>query len=123
MVPPSPRAPHQIALSGKFEGRFYTRDATGNRILGQTEIEQLYRRRDRWEQDSEGMVRDTFRREIGTPERGRVCLVLTANLLRPIRILYGVLRPSTRPASYSALWSRQSRSDLGDMTSRASQGC
>jgi hypothetical protein len=41
IVPQSARAPHQIVLRGKHEGRFYGRDAAGNRILTQLEVEQL----------------------------------------------------------------------------------
>jgi hypothetical protein len=44
-------------LRGKYEGRFYTRDATGNRVLGQAEIEALYARRARWERDFAGEIR------------------------------------------------------------------
>jgi hypothetical protein len=51
-VPQSARAPHQVILKGRHEGRFYGRDATGNRILSQLEVEQLYARRARWERDA-----------------------------------------------------------------------
>ena len=46
-VPPSPRAPHQVIVRGKHQGRFYGRDATGNRILTESEVANLYARRDR----------------------------------------------------------------------------
>jgi hypothetical protein len=91
IVPASPQAPHQITLSGKYEGRFYTRDATGNRILGQTEIEQLYARRARWNRDSETTVREAFKREVHMPDEGHVCLALTAD---PIAASADLLRRS-----------------------------
>jgi hypothetical protein len=60
-VPQSARAPHQVILKGKHEGRFYGRDATGNRILTQVEVEQLYARRGRWERDALAEAEDAFR--------------------------------------------------------------
>ncbi len=57
VVPPSPRAPHQVVLKGKYEGRFYTRDGSTNRILDQVSVEALYARRARWERDFEVQVR------------------------------------------------------------------
>ena len=48
VVPPSPRAPHQIVAKGKYEGRFYGRGATGNRILTEAEVGALFARRERW---------------------------------------------------------------------------
>lgn len=50
-VPQSPRAPHQVIV-GK-DMRFYGRGATGNRILAEREIAELYARRQRWELDRE----------------------------------------------------------------------
>lgn len=50
LVPPSARAPHQIVLRGKYEGRFYGRGATGNRILGEADVAALFARRARLEQ-------------------------------------------------------------------------
>lgn len=50
-VLPSTRAPHQIVVKGGSYGRFYGRDATGNRILTESEIAALYARRDQIERD------------------------------------------------------------------------
>ena len=57
VVPPSPRAPHQVVVKGKYEGRFYTRDGSTNRILDQAGVEALYAKRARWERDFEADVR------------------------------------------------------------------
>lgn len=43
LVPPSPRAPHQVG------GRYYGRAATGNRVLDEGDVSRLYRRREEWE--------------------------------------------------------------------------
>jgi hypothetical protein len=48
-VPQSPRAPHQVVVRG--ENRYYGRGATGNRILDEREVADLYGRRQRWEID------------------------------------------------------------------------
>jgi hypothetical protein len=48
-VPMSPGAPHQVIV--KNEGRFYGRAPGGNTILGQGDIDRLYERRRRWEED------------------------------------------------------------------------
>ncbi len=45
VVPPSPRAPHQVG------GRYYGRGATGNRVLDEGEVARLYQRRREWEVD------------------------------------------------------------------------
>jgi hypothetical protein len=45
----SPRAPHQVAARGDM--RYYGRGATGNRILTEREVAELYARRQRWELD------------------------------------------------------------------------
>jgi hypothetical protein len=50
-VPQSPRAPHQVVVGGDM--RFYGRGATGNRILSEREIADLYARRERWELNRE----------------------------------------------------------------------
>ncbi len=57
IVLPSPRGPHQVVLKGKYQGRFYTRDGSTNRILDQASVEALYARRTRWERDFEAEVR------------------------------------------------------------------
>jgi hypothetical protein len=48
IVPPSPRAPHQVVAAGKYQYRYYGRGATGNRILTEAEIARLYARRQSW---------------------------------------------------------------------------
>lgn len=101
LVPASPRAPHQIVLRGKYDGRFYTRDATGNRILSQTEIELLYRRRTDWERDTSAEIREAFKREIGprAADEGRVCLALRVDpLAAPADLLRrsGAIDPGTQ---------------------------
>ena len=50
-VPPSPRAPHQVVSSGKYQYRYYGRGATGNRILTEADVARLYARRDVWSFD------------------------------------------------------------------------
>jgi len=81
VVPPSPRAPHQIVAKGKYEGRFYGRGATGNRILTEAEVGALFARRERWEQGHElGLERefDGWAVESAERDRGRVCQILKA---------------------------------------------
>jgi len=80
-IPPSPRAPHQIVAKGKYEGRFYGRGATGNRILPEAEVAALVARRARWEQGAELGLDDAYAEwadEQRERERGRVCQVLKA---------------------------------------------
>lgn len=80
-IPPSPRAPHQIVAKGKYEGRFYGRGATGNRILPEAEVAALVARRARWEQGAELGLDDAYGEwadEQRERERGRVCQVLKA---------------------------------------------
>lgn len=48
-IPQSPRAPHQVTVGGDM--RYYGRGATGNRILTEREVADLYARRQRWELD------------------------------------------------------------------------
>jgi hypothetical protein len=52
VVPPSARAPHQIVARGKYEGRFYGRGPTGNRLLGQGDVARLYERRAQYDFDA-----------------------------------------------------------------------
>lgn len=81
VVPPSPRAPHQIVAKGKYEGRFYGRGATGNRILTEAEVGALFARRERWEQrEVLGLERefDEWAVESAERDRGRVCQILKA---------------------------------------------
>lgn len=47
IVPPSPRAPHQVAVKG--DRRFYGRGDKGKRILSEGEVARLYQRRGHWE--------------------------------------------------------------------------
>jgi len=51
IVPPSPRAPHQVVAAGKYQYRYYGRGPTGNRILTEAEIARLYARREAWSFD------------------------------------------------------------------------
>lgn len=48
VVPPSPRAPHQVTVSGKYQYRYYGRGPTGNRILTEADVARLYARREAW---------------------------------------------------------------------------
>jgi len=48
-IPPSPLAPHMVEVAD--EHRFYGRGPGGNVILGHGEIDRLYERRARWDQD------------------------------------------------------------------------
>ncbi len=54
IVPPSPRAPHQVIVGGDL--RFYGRGAKGNRILTEGEVARLYQRRHEWEQDRDALL-------------------------------------------------------------------
>jgi hypothetical protein len=54
LVPQSSRAPHQVIV--REDRRFYGRGAKGNRMLGESEIADLYRRRSGWEQDRDAML-------------------------------------------------------------------
>jgi len=79
VVPQSARAPHQIVLKGKHQGRYYGRDATGNRILAQAEVELLYARRTRWEHDALEEADAALRRRSSaayTGDPGRVFLLI-----------------------------------------------
>lgn len=51
VVPPSPRAPHQVVASGRCQFRYYGRGPTGKRILSEAEIARLYARRTEWSFD------------------------------------------------------------------------
>jgi hypothetical protein len=48
VVPPSPRAPHQVVARGRYQHRYYGRGPTGNRILTEADIARLYARREQW---------------------------------------------------------------------------
>lgn len=78
VVPPSPRAPHQVVLKGKYEGRFYTRDGSTNRILDQAGVEALYARRARWEHDFEAEVRARAHATVAPDAKDAVELTLYA---------------------------------------------
>jgi hypothetical protein len=90
LVPQSARAPHQIVLRGKHQGRYYGRDAAGNRILTQVEVELLYARRRRWEADLLEEA-DEALQELSsaayTSDPGRVFLLLRVKALGGTRAL------------------------------------
>src|SRR4051812_28439433 len=54
VVPRSARAPHQVVVKDNY--RFYGRGATGNRMLGQAEVDALYARRHRWDVDRDDLL-------------------------------------------------------------------
>ncbi|KPL79941.1 AlbA family DNA-binding domain-containing protein [Herpetosiphon geysericola] len=54
VVPPSPRAPHQVVVDKEL--RFYGRDTRNNIPLGEGQIAQLYRRRQEAEQDRSSLM-------------------------------------------------------------------
>jgi hypothetical protein len=58
IVPPSPRAPHQVIV--KNERRFYGREAKANRVLAQGEIARLYARREEWARNREALLADVI---------------------------------------------------------------
>lgn len=58
VVPPSPRAPHQVTVGGEF--RYYGRGATGNRRLSEGEVARLYRRREEWQVDRQALLAETI---------------------------------------------------------------
>jgi hypothetical protein len=83
-IPPSVRAPHQVIVKGKYAGRFYGRDATGNRVLSESEVAALYARRKQLEADSDLKLEDELRNWSTVPFTGtpqRVYLALRARLL------------------------------------------
>ena len=100
-IPPSSRAPHQIVVKGKSYGRFYGRDATGNRVLTQSEVAALYARRDQIEGDGrldmERELRD-WCPEAFDAELGRVCIALRA---RPAMRDDGLTKRAAGPAGAS----------------------
>lgn len=78
-VPPSARSPHQVVVKGKYFGRFYTRDDTGNRVLGQSEVEALFARRSRWERDFEHEIRSVHAAHVPVARNDRVALTVVCN--------------------------------------------
>lgn len=52
IIPPSPRAPHQVVARSRYQHRYYGRGATGNRVLTEPEIARLYARRQEWAFDA-----------------------------------------------------------------------
>jgi hypothetical protein len=56
IVPPSPRAPHQVTVGGNL--RFYGRGLKGNRILTEGDVARLYERRRRWAVDAEQLLEE-----------------------------------------------------------------
>ena len=54
VVPPSPRAPHQVTVGGDL--RFYGRGARGNRRLTEGEVARLYERRQEWQINAEAVL-------------------------------------------------------------------
>lgn len=65
VIPPSPRAPHQVVVDKEL--RFYGRDARNNIPLSEGQIAQLYRRRQEAEQDRSSLLIDLEREFAVTP--------------------------------------------------------
>lgn len=77
VVPPSPRAPHQV------DGRYRGRGATGNRVLGEVEVAQLYRRREEWEADIALLLEQEVRSSGYSPTRQLIYLHAVARPVAP----------------------------------------
>lgn len=65
VVPPSPRAPHQVTVGD--DRRFYGRGAKGNRKLTEQEVALLYARRQQQELDLSGRLNEVIRSCIYEP--------------------------------------------------------
>ena len=68
VVPPSPRAPHQVTVGGDL--RFYGRGAKGNRILTEGEVARLYERRHSWAVDREQILAEVIAQAPIPPRSG-----------------------------------------------------
>jgi len=77
VVPPSPRAPHQV------DGRYRGRGATSNRVLGEVEVAQLYRRREEWEVDIAQLLDEEVRTSGYSPTRQLIYLHAIARPVAP----------------------------------------
>jgi len=77
VVPPSPRAPHQV------DGRYRGRGATGNRVLDEGEVARLYRRRDEWDIDIAELLEKEVRNSGYSPTRQLVYLHAVARPIAP----------------------------------------
>jgi hypothetical protein len=66
IVPPSPRAPHQVIVGD--DRRFYGRGAKGNRRLGEHEVALLYARRQQQEVDLNARLSEVIRTSPYAPE-------------------------------------------------------
>jgi hypothetical protein len=83
-IPPSGRAPHQVIVKGKYYGRFYGRNGTGNRVLTETEVAALYARRVKIERDADLQLEHELRGWYPDALDGaidRVCIALRARPL------------------------------------------
>jgi len=83
-IPPSVRAPHQVIAKGKYLGRFYGRDGTGNRVLTEAEVAALYARREKIERDADLQLEHELRGwypELFDGVTDRVCIALRARPL------------------------------------------
>jgi hypothetical protein len=86
-VPQSARAPHQVVVGSDM--RFYGRGATGNRILGEREVSDLYARRQRWEIDRDAHLSDVVSAAPWTLPEGNAYMHAFA---RPVAFDDGYLR-------------------------------
>ncbi len=84
VIPPSPRAPHQVIVKGKYQGKFYGRDATGNRVLTEAEIAQYYARREKLEAEGDLDLAETLRSYSTVPYTGTPQRVYMAVKVRPV---------------------------------------
>lgn len=102
VVPPSPRAPHQV------DGRYRGRGATGNRVLGEVEVAQLYRRREEWEADIAQLLEQEVRSSGYSPTRQLMYLHAVARPVAPREQM--LPRPRTAVLPPLAVAMRTSRS-------------
>jgi hypothetical protein len=102
-IPPSVRAPHQVIVKGKYYGRFYGRDGTGNRVLTETEIAALYARREKIEINAdlklERELRDWYPLALDGATN-RVCIALRA---RPLTGDDGLTKRAAGPPGASSV--------------------
>lgn len=108
IVPPSPRAPHQVSVKGNL--RFYGRDATGNRILTEGEIARLYARRQRWEADRRQLLETAIERAEFAPADDRAFLYAFASPAAGHETLleYAIPRLQPNPLSWAHRLAAQS---------------
>lgn len=76
VVPASARAPHMVI--GRDDNRYYKRTHHGNTMMVETEVAQLYERRERWSINRQHLLDQTIGSAPVTPQEGIVQMHLVA---------------------------------------------